>query len=127
MDTDRSAVINIGGDDYELMLTTYATKEIAKKYGGIENLGDHLSSSDDLAQSLDDVLWLITLLANQPILIYNYKNKDKPKELLTTEALELLTSPADLAEFKEAIMTAVLKGTKRHIESEDDEKNAAAE
>lgn len=30
MDTERSAVINIGGVDYELVLTTRATKEIAR-------------------------------------------------------------------------------------------------
>lgn len=40
MDTERSAVINIGGVDYELVLTTRATKEIAGRYGGLENLGD---------------------------------------------------------------------------------------
>jgi len=29
MDNERSAVISIGGTDYELILTTKATKEIA--------------------------------------------------------------------------------------------------
>ena len=29
MDNDRSAFINIGGDEYELILTTKATREIA--------------------------------------------------------------------------------------------------
>lgn len=38
MDNDRSAVINIGGTEYELVLTTKATKEIAGRYGGLENL-----------------------------------------------------------------------------------------
>ena len=37
MDKERSAIINIGGDEYTLLLTTKATKEIAGRYGGLEN------------------------------------------------------------------------------------------
>ena len=40
MENERSAAINIGGTEYELILTTRATKEIAKRYGGLENLGE---------------------------------------------------------------------------------------
>ena len=40
MENDRSAFISIGGDEYELILTTKATREIAGRYGGLENLGD---------------------------------------------------------------------------------------
>ncbi len=36
---ERSANIDIGGEEFELMLTTRATKEIGKRYGGLENLG----------------------------------------------------------------------------------------
>ena len=38
--------------------------------------------------------------------------------------MELLTSPCELAGYKEAIMEAMYKGTKRNIESEMDSKNA---
>ena len=69
-------------------------------------------------------MWLITLLANQSILIHNLKNKDAPKELLTEEMVELLTSPLDLAGYKTAITEALYKGTKRNVESEKDPKNA---
>ena len=34
MDNERSAVIKIGDKEYELILSTRATKEIAKRYGG---------------------------------------------------------------------------------------------
>ena len=40
MADERSAVIKIGDTEYELLLTTKATKEIAKKYGGLSNLGE---------------------------------------------------------------------------------------
>ena len=74
--------------------------------------------------ALEEVVWLITLLANQSILIHNLKNPKDKLDLLTEEALELLTSPFELAEYKSAIMEAMYKGSKREIESEDDSKNA---
>ena len=54
------------------------------------------------------------------------KHKDDKQELLTEEEVELLTSPMDLAEYKDAITDALLKATKRNIESETDSKNAVA-
>ena len=120
---DRSAKITIGGQEFELLLTTRATKEIAARYGGLENLGEKLMKSENFEMALDEIVWLITLLANQPILIHNLRDPDK-LELLTTEVVELLTSPCDLAAYKNAIMGAMSKGTKRNIESEKDAKNA---
>jgi hypothetical protein len=123
LDNERSALITIGGKDYQLILTTRATKEIAKRYGGLENLGNKLMKAENFEMALDEVIWLITLMANQSILIHNLQHKDEPRELLSEEAVELLTSPLELAAYKEAIMEAMLKGTKRNIESEPDIKN----
>lgn len=120
MDNERTAVVKIGSTDYDLILTTKATKEIAKRYGGLSNLGDKLMKSENFEMALDEVVWLLTLLANQSILIHNLQNKDK-KDLLTEETVELLTSPLQLADYKTAIMEAMFKGTKRNIESEDTE------
>lgn len=124
---DRASVINIGGEEYTLLLSTKATKEIAGRYGGLENLGDHLMKSENFEMAIGEIVWLITLLANQSILVHNLKNKDNKRELLTEEMVELLTVPADLATYKAAIMDALLKGTKRNIESEAEAKNAAVE
>lgn len=124
MDKERSAVINIGGEEYTLVLTTKATKEIAGRYGGLENLGDKLMKSENFEMAIGEIVWLITLLANQAVLIHNLKNRDNPKELLTEDMVELLTVPSDLAEYKGAITEALYKGTKRNIESETDPKNA---
>ena len=127
MATERSANILIGGEEYELLLTTKATKEIAARYGGLENLGDKLMKSENFEMAIGEVVWLITLMANQTIMVHNLKHKDDPKELLTEDMVELLTAPADLATYKSAITEAMLKGTKRNIESEDNSKNAAVE
>ena len=123
MDNDRSAIISIGGEDYELILTTRATKEIAKRYGGLENLGEKLMKTEQFELALEEVVWLITLLANQSILIHNLKNPKEKLDLLTEEALELLTSPFELATYRSAIMEAMYKGSKREIESEEDSKS----
>ncbi|MDJ0304698.1 hypothetical protein [Dehalobacter sp.] len=126
---ERSAAINIGGKEYELVLTTRATKAIAGRYGGLENLGEKLMKSENFEMALDEIVWLLTLLANQSVLIHNLKNKDTPQELLTEDEVELLTSPLDLAAYKNAITEAMFKGTKRNVESEDETslKNAQVE
>ena len=124
---ERTAKIVIGGEEYTLLLTTKATKEIAGRYGGLENLGDKLMKSENFEMALGEIVWLITLLANQPLLIHNLKHRDAPRELLTEDMVELLTAPADLATYKAAITEAMYKGTKRNIESEADTKNAVVE
>ena len=127
MTTDRTATIIIGGDEYTLVLTTKATKEIAGRYGGLENLGDKLLKSENFEMAIGEIVWLITLLANQALLIHNLKHKDDQKELLTEDMIELLTVPADLASYKTAITEALYNGTKRNVESEADPKNVAVE
>lgn len=126
MENERSSMITIGGEEYELILTTRATKEIAARYGGLENLGDKLMKSKNFEMALSEIVWLITLLANQSILINNLRNRANPKPLLTEDDVELLTLPSDLAEYKSAITEAMYKGAKRNVQSEEDSKNAAA-
>ena len=40
-----------------------------------------LINSENYEEAISEIVWLIVTLANQPILIYNFKNKDKKKEL----------------------------------------------
>jgi hypothetical protein len=127
MSNERSAVISIGGEEYELILTTKATKEIAGRYGGLENLGDKLMKNENFEMAIGEIVWLITVLANQAILIHNLRHRDVQKPLLTEDEVELLTVPSDLAEYKSAITEALYRGTKRNIESEIDPKNTEAE
>ncbi len=75
LDTEKSAVIQIGGKEYQLVLTTRATKEIAKRYGGLENLGEKLMKSEHFEMAIDEIVWLIVLLANQSVLIHRASSK----------------------------------------------------
>ncbi len=120
---ERAVSIKIGGKDYELILTTRATKAIAGRYGGLENLGEKLMKSENFEQALDEVMWLIVTLANQSVQIFNLRNQGNEKPLLTAEEVELLTTPTDLADYKNAITECLFKGTKRSVESEES-KNA---
>ena len=127
METDRVSKIKVGDKEYELILTTKATKEIAGRDGGLENLGDKLMKAENFEMALGEIVWLICLLANQSILIHNIKNKDNQKELLTEEEVEVLTTPFDLADYKQAITDCLYKGKKRNIESEENSKNVEVE
>ena len=91
---ERTAMVTIGGVEYEMLLTTRATKQIAGRYGGLENLGEKLM-------------------------------KERKAEL-AAEEVELLTSPMELTDYKDAIMEAMYRGTKRNVESEPEGKNTAA-
>lgn len=125
--TDRSVSIQIGGEEFRLILTTRATKEIAARYGGLENLGDKLMAEKNYELALSEVIWLIMILANQSVMIHNLQNPEDKRELLTEESLELLTTPSELVSHKEAIVNAMYKGTKRDVLSEEtDEKNTQA-
>ena len=127
MDNERASYITVGSEEYRLILTTKATKEIAKRYGGLENLGEKLMKAENFEMALDEIVWLITLLANQSVLIDN-RIKGEKRKLLTEEDVELLTSPLELATYKVAIMEAMFKGAKRNIESEEiDPKNEQVE
>ena len=75
MDNERTAVITIGDEEYTLLLTTKATKEIAGRYGGLENLGEKLMKSENFEMAIGEIVWLITLLANQSILIHSQFGK----------------------------------------------------
>ena len=127
MENERAAEITIGDRVYELVLTTRATKEIAKRYGGLASLGDKLMKAENFENALDELIWLIALLANQSILIHNFQHPEDKRDPMTEETIELLTSPLELAAYKDAIMESMFKGTKRFVESESEqEKNASA-
>ena len=56
MADERSAMIQIGEMKYEMLLTTKATKEIAKRYGGLSNLGEKLMKSENFEMALDEIV-----------------------------------------------------------------------
>ncbi|MBQ5641901.1 MAG: hypothetical protein IIV05_08870 [Ruminococcus sp.] len=124
--SERGAMITLCGSQYELILTTKATKEINRRYGGLGKLGDRLSKAETFEETIDELVWLLTLLINQGILVHNAANKllgEKQKPLFSEDDIEVLTSPADFADYKDAIFEALQKGAMRHVKSEENPKN----
>jgi hypothetical protein len=120
MDDERSVEITVGGEAHELVLTTRATREIAKRYGGLESLGETLMKSENAEMALAEIVWIVCLLANQAVQIHNLKHKDEKRRLLTEDEIDLLTTPAELTEYKDAIVEAMRRGTRRDVLGEGD-------
>jgi len=123
---DRGVKITLGDEEYYLLLTTGATKEICKRYGGLENLGDKLMAGEKLDDALDEVAWLLITLANQGI-AYENKKCGTNKAPLTAADIDLYTSPAELVGYRPTITEAINKGMTRNIISEENGKNAEGE
>lgn len=121
MANERASSIMIGKKEYELLLTTRATREIGEKFGGLDKVGTKLAEAKDASESLSLVVWLVVLLANQSILRSNLETGEK-KPTLTEEEVEILTSPADLNSYADAILECLVRGTRRDVESEEDPK-----
>ena len=126
--SERGATIQFCGEEHELILTTKATKEITRRYGGLDKLGEKFFNSKSFEEKTDESIWLLTLLINQGILTHNVMNRncpEKQKQLFTEDEVEILTVPADFVEYREAINEALQKGATRNVKSEESEKNAA--
>lgn len=128
---DRSTHVTIGKEDYELILTLLATKQINKRFGGLDKIADTLSSEDvDFEERIDLICDIIAILANQSIMIHNLWNTEEKKELLDSEKVMLLTKPKDMSMFSNAIMNALINGSKSEVDKTDNKeelKNITAE
>ena len=123
MDDSRVSYLALGKERIPLLLTLQATREIATRYGGLEELGNKMLESMDWAGMIDEIVWLIATLANQCILIENLENKTN-KPLITPGELELKMDPYEIASYREAILATLQAGQKQHVQSEDEPKNA---
>jgi len=108
--------IKINGKEYPLAFTIAATKEITEKFGGIGNVYEEMKKSTNM----DTILWLVALLANQRIMQNNLLSDTKEKPI-TAEFIEYFATPAELAEYAVAIKDVMVRDSKRHVESEDEQ------
>jgi len=120
-----NAYIIVDGSRYDLLLSNRATKEISERYGGLEKLGEKLMRADSFEMALDEICWLVALLANQAIKAHNLRTPDQKKTMLDIEELEILTTPGELMSFQGAIAEALTDGMRREIMSADDGKKKA--
>ena len=102
MNGRKRTIIEVNGDPFELILTIRAIKEISLHFGSLENLVEK-ANKENFELSIDDIVWLITLLSNQSVSIYNLNHIETPKALLSEEIVELIASPTELKNYIDAI------------------------
>ena len=110
--------ITLNGQEYEIVLTTRAAKDISKKYGGLDKLGDAFAK--DLINAM---IFLTHVLVNQAIMRRNFQNPDDRKPLVTMEEIELFTDTNDLTAYLPVFNRVMANDAKEKIKTEDSEKN----
>ena len=116
----RAVKVEIGGEEHELLFTMSATIQIVKHFGSLDEMNAQLADSEHLDTMLDAIVYLLCLLANQSIALYNLRNKDNPRPKLTLEEVELGISLYEAGELREKVTEALNKGGERFIVSEED-------
>jgi len=105
------------GKERELKFTLLALDEINKKYGSVADMQKKLSSGKDPLSLVPDVVFLITMLANQAIIERNMDIEmgeivgDKEK-LLTEEYVKIKLDMGQIINMKESIFGALVDGMK---------------
>ena len=78
-------------------------KEINDKFGGLENIGNTLTNAKSVSESLEIVIWLTVLLANQAIMRKNLIEGSKEDEFAYQYRLCWEAAPNWLETFEKAI------------------------
>lgn len=118
----RITEIEIAGRKYPLNFSTKAAKEIAARYGGLDNI-DKAFSNKATDAMMDEVVWLLSLLIAQGV-AYKKIVEGEEVQSITADELEIVLGVADMTGLKDKIMDALLGGMKREVEVEPDPKNA---
>lgn len=114
----KESTVTIGGKTYKLTLSTEATQNIGKRYGGIAKFGEELFKSKSFEDTLDEIIWLVAELINAQLKVDSFLHNTKFTPI-ETEMIAILTTPADLPEIKDSIINCINTGMKREIKSEE--------
>lgn len=113
---EEEVKVTLDGEEYPMIMTTYAAKQIVKKFGGLDNLGEKITGDEGNQEEMfDNACWLVALLVNQPILIYNRKHRDAEKLLFEADDIAMLTTLDELTPFMEKVGKAISRGSKRNV------------
>lgn len=121
---NRIIEIEIAGTSYPLNFSVKAAKELTKRYGALDKIGEALSikKTDEL---FDELMYLLALLQNQGA---DYANIMEGKEIrkFSPEQLEVIMGTVDCVALQDRLMEAMAAGMKPTVETEDtsEEKNA---
>lgn len=111
----------------ELKFNLNALKKIKEKYGSLDKMQEKLTAkTDDPLDVIDDIIWLLTLLANQPIIEKNMDIKrgiaqGTEEQLLDEEYIGLKFDIKDMLKQKQNIFAALTDGMAFTAVSPDEE------
>ena len=105
---ENGVTVTIAGKEYRLVFTTAAMKQVGAKYGGIEQMGEKMDS--DKTAAIDDICWLVALLANQGIMLDTGNTKPDNPALLNADKVALLTMPWEIEALSQAAVRSIEVG-----------------
>ena len=144
----KGSKVKIGGKEYLLVCTLAATIEITEKYKGAREMLEYFAGpaydetdtpemqAEKAAQretaqrnSLREIPWLITLLANQGTMLEKQVTKLSGEDLLTPERVAINVLPRDIADIMNAVNDALIIGntTEHAADGEDKEVDVVLE
>lgn len=120
------------GKDRELKFTLLALEEINKKYGSLDAMQKRLSADGDPLAVIPDLVFLITMLANQSIIEHNMDIEQgeavgEKEKLLTEEYVKVKLDMGQLLGHKNSIFESVVNGMKFAHETEEETDEVLAE
>lgn len=104
--------VELGGQEFELVLSTLATKHISEKYGGLDKMGKAITTA--AGKDLDGIMWLLAELINGGITRENVL-KGTQRPLVDANTLAAITTPGDLVQLREAIPAVIVRDTGRTV------------
>ena len=105
---EKGIDVQIAGKDYRFVFTTAAMKAVGLKFGGITELGERMEA--EKIGAIEDVCWLIALLANQGIMLETRNVSPNNPDLLSAELVELLTMPTEIESLTKEALKAIELG-----------------
>lgn len=120
---NRICFFELNGAQYPLNLSMKATRLIAERFGGMENVGEAVSGKP-MGEVLETLSWLLAVLMQQGFAYCDLTGAERPEKLLKQEELEVLLQPADIPQIQNAVFGTIGMGAAREVETEDAGKNA---
>ena len=119
MDNPRSTKVKIGGQEYRMLLSFYATREISRRFGSLQKMADKMANTADFGELAEHLAFLLHLLVEQGEMNHHLLNPDAPaRKIPDEESIMMLMAPGDVDDIRGGILGAITKGMRREVESE---------
>jgi hypothetical protein len=112
---EKGREVEINGKKYNLVYTSAAMLGIIEKFGDVEGMADKLQENQ--AEAAHIVPWLISLLANQGIMLETGNAKPTNPDLIDSDWVALYTMPRDWEYLMGECMAAIAIGNGTYHET----------